>query len=213
MELLAISLAEPKQVEHDGRRIFTGIYKEPTKGPVKAGAFGLEGDAQVDLKNHGGKDKAIYVYTVENYRFWERELEKPSLPFGQFGENFTVSGMPDESVHIGDVFRIGKIVVQVTQPRVPCFKLGIKMGDPSFVNVFLSSGRTGFYFRVLEEGEVRSGDTIVRLREDEEQLNIKDAMLAIVKGPRQQEIIEKALRVEALSQSWRESLEKRRSRP
>jgi MOSC domain-containing protein YiiM len=213
MELLAISLAEPKQVEHDGRSISTGIYKEPVDSPVKASVFGLEGDVQVDLKNHGGKDKAIYVYTVENYRFWERELKKSPFPFGQFGENFTVSGMPDESVHIGDIFQIGKIIVQVTQPRVPSFKLGIKMGDPSFVNVFLTSGRTGFYFRVLEDGEVCPGDAIVRLQEDGERLNIRDAMLAIVKGPRQQEIIEKALRIKALSQSWQESLEKRRLRP
>lgn len=211
MELLAISLAEPKQVEYDGRSISTGIYKEPVEGPVKAGAFGLEGDVQVDLKNHGGKDKAIYVYTVENYRFWERELKKSSFAFGQFGENFTVCGMPDDAVHIGDIFAIGKLVVQVTQPRVPCFKLGIKMGDPSFVDAFLNSGRTGFYFRVLEEGEVNSGDTIVRLQEDEGRLNIRDAMLAIIKGPRQQEIIERALRIEALSESWQESLKKRRT--
>jgi MOSC domain-containing protein YiiM len=210
MELLAISLAEPKQVEYDGRLISTGIYKEPVEGPVKAGAFGLEGDVQVDLKNHGGKDKAIYVYTVENYRFWERELKKSSFAFGQFGENFTVSGMPDDTVHIGDIFAIGELVVQVTQPRVPCFKLGIKMGDPSFVDAFLNSGRTGFYFRVLEEGEVNSGDAIVRLQEDEGRLNIRDAMLAIIKGPRQQEIIERALRIEALSESWKESLKKRR---
>jgi len=212
MELLAISLAEPKQVEYDDRWISTGIYKEPVEGPVKVSAFGLEGDVQIDLKNHGGKDKAIYVYTAENYRFWERELEKTSLPFGQFGENFTVTRMPDETVHIGDIFQVGKIVVQVTQPRVPCFKLGIKMGDPSFVNVFLHSGRTGFYFRVLEEGEVHNGDTITLLHEDEERLNIRDAMLAIIKGPRQQEIIEKALRIKALSQAWQESLEKRRLR-
>jgi len=213
MELLAISLAEPKQVTYDDRLISTGIYKEPVEGPVKASAFGLEGDVQVDLKNHGGKDKAIYVYTVENYRFWERELKKLPLPFGQFGENLTVSGMSDEAVHIGDIFQIGKIVAQISQPRVPCFKLGIKMGDPSFVNVFLTSGRTGFYFRVLEEGEVCPGDKIILLQEDEERLNIQDAMLAIVKGPRQQEIIEKALRIKALSQSWQESLEKRRLRP
>ncbi|BBA34305.1 MOSC domain protein [Methylocaldum marinum] len=210
MELLAISLAEPKQVEYHGRSISTGIYKEPVEGPVKVGTFGLEGDVQVDLKNHGGKDKAIYVYTVENYRFWERELNKSSFAFGQFGENFTVSGMPDDTVHIGDIFAIGKLVVQVTQPRVPCFKLGIRMGDPSFVDAFLNSGRNGFYFRVLEEGEVNSGDTIVRLQQDEVRLNIRDAMLAIIKGPRQQEIIERALRIEALSESWQESLKKRR---
>jgi MOSC domain-containing protein YiiM len=212
VELLAISLAEPKQIEYECRTISTGIYKTPVDGPVKAGAFGLEGDMQADLKNHGGKDKAIYVYTVENYRFWEQELKRPPLPFGQFGENFTVTGMPDETVHIGDVFQIGNIVAQVTQPRVPCFKLGIRMGDPGFVSTFLSSGRTGFYFRVLKEGSVRSGDSIALLQEDEERLNIRDAMLAVRQGPRQQEIIERALRIEALSQSWQNKLEKRRER-
>lgn len=212
MELLAISLAEAKQIEYDGRSVSTGIFKEPVDGPVKGGTFGLEGDVQVDLENHGGKDKAIYVYTVENYRFWEKELGKPPFPYGQFGENFTVRGMPDESVHIGDIFQVGKIVVQVTQPRVPCFKLGVKMGDSSFVDIFLKSGRTGFYFRVLEEGEVCSGDPIILLQEDPERLNIADAMLAIIKGPHQQKIIAKALRIEALSQSWRKSLEKRRLR-
>lgn len=210
MKLLAISLAQAKQVEYNGRSVSTGIFKEPVVGPVKANPFGLEGDVQVDLENHGGKDKAIYVYTAENYRFWEKELDNPPFPYGQFGENFTVSGMPDEAVHIGDIFQVGKIVVQVTQPRVPCFKLGIKMGTPSFVDTFLKSGRTGFYFRVLEEGEVCSGDPIVRVQEGTERLTIADAMLAIIKGPRQQEIIAKALRIEALSQSWRKSLEKRR---
>jgi MOSC domain-containing protein YiiM len=172
--------------------------------------LGLEGDVQVDRKNHGGQDKAIYAYTVENYRFWEQELNRGSFPYGQFGENFTVTGLPDEAVHIGDLFRIGPILVQVTQPRVPCFKLGLKMGDPLFVNAFLRSGRAGFYLRVLEEGEVSPGDTIMRIRVDEERLTLRDAMLALVKGPRQHEIIDRALRIDALSEAWREDLEKRR---
>lgn len=210
MELLAISLAVPKQVEYNQRWISTGIYKEPVSRPVRATALGLEGDVQVDRKNHGGQDKAIYAYTVENYRFWEQELNRGSFPYGQFGENFTVTGLPDEAVHIGDLFRIGPILVQVTQPRVPCFKLGLKMGDPLFVNAFLRSGRAGFYLRVLEEGEVSPGDTIMRIRVDEERLTLRDAMLALVKGPRQHEIIDRALRIDALSEAWREDLEKRR---
>jgi MOSC domain-containing protein YiiM len=209
MELLAISLAVPKQVEYNQRWISTGIYKEPVSHPVRATALGLEGDVQVDRKNHGGQDKAIYAYTVENYRFWEQELNRGSLPYGQFGENFTVTGLPDEAVHIGDLFRIGPILVQVTQPRVPCFKLGLKMGDPLFVNAFLRSGRAGFYLRVLEEGEVSPGDTITRIRMDETRLTLRDAMLALVKGPRQHEIIDRALRIDALSEAWREDLEKR----
>jgi MOSC domain-containing protein YiiM len=209
MELLAISLAVATQVEYNQRRISTGIYKQPVEGPVRATALGLEGDVQVDRKNHGGPDKAVYVYTVENYRHWERELQKSAFPHGQFGENFTVSGMPDERVHIGDLFRIGSILAQVTQPRVPCFKLGIKMGDPAFVPVFLRSGRVGFYLRVLEEGEVRAGDSITRVKEDAERLDIRDSMLARIPGPRQKEIIERALSIEALSEAWRDDLRKR----
>lgn len=209
MELLAISIAVPHEIEHNGRRISTGIYKHPVDTSVQATRLGIEGDAQVDLENHGGPDKAIYAYTIENYRVWERELGKNPFPFGQFGENFTVSGMPDESVHIGDQFLIGRIIVQVTQPRVPCFKLGIKMGDPGFVSRFMHSGRVGFYLRVLAPGRVRAGDTILKVKEDPGRLNIRDAMLARVQGPRRREIIEQALGIEALSEAWRQDLTQR----
>ena len=131
------------------------------------------------------------------------------LPPGQFGENFLVSGMADDAVHIGDVFRIGALRFQVTQPRVPCFKLGIKMDDPQFVRRFHHSGRVGFYLRVLEEGMVRAGDTIECLETDPHHLTIQDAMLALTKGPRQQDIIRQALSIPALSQAWRLSLQKR----
>lgn len=209
MKLLAISVARARELEYERRRILTGIYKEPVEGPVRTTALGLEGDVQVDRENHGGEDKAVYAYTVENYRYWEQEFGKGPFPFGQFGENFTVAGMPDEALHVGDVFRIGGVLMQATQPRVPCFKLGIKMGDPTFVGRFRRSGRVGFYLRVLEEGEVRAGDPISRIEEDAEKLTIRDAMLAIDKGPRQKEIIERALRIDALSRAWRDDLQER----
>jgi MOSC domain-containing protein YiiM len=209
MELLSISLGEPRQIEYNNRWVSTGIYKQPVPRAVGVTALGLAGDVQVDRENHGGRDKAIYVYTVENYRFWQEELGEESFPHGQFGENFTVSGMEDGDVHLGDVFQIGEIVVEVTQPRVPCFKLGVKMGDPRFVEAFLRSGRAGFYLRVLREGAVRAGDGITRVREDAAKLNIRDCMSAIIKGPRQREIIERALAVEALSEAWRKDLQKR----
>ena len=210
MELLAISLSGIREVEYQGRRIETGIYKQPVTGLVRVTVSGLDGDVQADRKHHGGADKAVYAYTVENYRFWERELGK-ILPFGQLGENFAVNGMPDEEVHIGDVFSIGEIIVQVTQPRVPCFKLGIKMGDPGFVARFHHSGRVGFYLRVLQEGVVTAGDPIELLEADPAQLCISVAMLALTKGPRQQEIISRALAISALSQAWREDLQTRQS--
>jgi MOSC domain-containing protein YiiM len=209
VELLAVNLAVVETLEHNGRQVPTGIYKRPVEGSIRATALGLVGDVQVDRENHGGSDKAIYAYTVENYRYWSTVLGQAPFPFGQFGENFTVTAMPDEAVHLGDVFRIGSILVEVTQPRIPCFKLGIKMGDPAFVKAFLHSGRLGFYLRVLEDGEVRAGDDIVRIREDSERLTIRDSALAQVKGPEQKTMIVRALKVPALSQAWRDDLEKR----
>ncbi len=212
MELLAISLARARQVEHNRGLVSTGIFKEPVARRVRAGILGLEGDVQVDRENHGGPDKAIYAYSVENYRHWEAESRRDTpFPYGQFGENLTVTGLPDEAAHIGDVFRIGHVLVQVTQPRVPCFKLGIKMGDPRFVGVFRHSGRVGFYLRVLEEGEIGVGDPIALVRADDARINIRDAMLAVNKGPRQREFIDKVLEVQALSFAWREDLLQRRS--
>lgn len=209
MELLAVSIGQPRYVEYQGRSELTGIYKSPVAGPVAVTTNGLEGDGQADLKNHGGVDKALYVYTLENYRFWENELGLPEQPFGQFGENLTVTQMPDEAVHIGDVFGIGAIVAQVTQPRVPCHKLGIRFGLPQFPARFLPSGRCGFYLRVLDTGVLQAGDAITRLAEDPARLNLRDAMLAIQEGPRQQDIIQRALDIEALSAAWRNDLTRR----
>ncbi|HUL13917.1 MAG TPA: MOSC domain-containing protein [Methylococcaceae bacterium] len=208
MELLAINLSGLKKVAYKDRWIDTGIYKEPVQGAIRLTECGLEGDGQADLKNHGGPDKAVYVYTLENYRYWEWELGR-DLPFGQFGENFTVTGMPDEAVHIGDIFRIGEVKVQVSQPRVPCFKLGIKMEDPAFVGRFHHSGRVGFYLRVLQQGVVTAGDAIELLEAYPAKLSIGEAMLALNKGPRQREIIDRALEIPALSDAWRQDLQKR----
>jgi MOSC domain-containing protein YiiM len=212
MELLAVSLAKARQVEHNRGLVSTGIFKQPVARRAQVGVLGLAGDVQVDRENHGGPDKALYAYSVENYRHWEQELGRAApFPHGQFGENLTVDDLPDEAVHIGDVFRIGGILAQVTQPRVPCFKLGIKMGDPKFVAVFRHSGRVGFYLRVLEGGEIGAGDPIFRVGEDAARINIRDAMLAVNKGPRQREFIDKVLGVPALSFAWREDLTQRRA--
>ena len=208
MQLLAISISEVKRIEYQGRETLTGICKQNIGGPVSVTKDGMEGDCQADPVNHGGVDKAVYAYAAENYRFWEQELGK-QLPYGQFGENLAVSGLTDELVHIGDIFKIGPVEVQVTQPRVPCFKLGMRMEDAGFVRRFHHSGRVGFYLRVLKEGRLSPGDTIERLHADAGQLSIRDAMLALNKNPRQQEIISRALAIPALSQAWRESLMKK----
>lgn len=209
MEILAISVSAPQTLEFAGRSVETGICKRPVQGFAHVGKEGLIGDAQVDRENHGGFDKAVYVYSAENYRYWERELGRP-LPYGQFGENLSVTGMTDENVHIGDIFRLGEVEAQVTQPRVPCFKLGMKMGDLDFVGRFHRSGRVGFYLRILREGSLQAGDGIELLRADPERLNIRDAMLALNKNPLQRQTIARALSIPALSDAWRESLEKKR---
>lgn len=209
MQLLTISRGLPQTVVNNGSPVSTGIFKTPVDQPVTVTATGLDGDGQADLENHGGLDKAVYVYTVENYAYWQKTLERPAMPHGQFGENFTVEGMPDEAVCVGDIFRVGALLMQVTQPRVPCFKLGIRMAMPEFVSLFMVSGRVGFYLRVLEGGVVQAGAAIERVHADEAALDIRDCMLALQEGPRQQEVIRRALSVTALSAAWRDSLLRR----
>lgn len=212
MKLLAISISEPKPVAYKGRQIMTGIFKAPVQHKIRVEFTGLADDGQADRANHGGPDKAIYAYTIENYRYWQKLLHKPTMPYGQFGENFTVEGMPDDQIHIGDIFKVGEAQLQVTQPRVPCFKLGIRMDSPHFPAAFMRSGRVGFYLRVLVEGEVKADDAIERLAQDPVRLSIQEAMNALSKGVEQEAVIRKALRIEALSAAWRRDLEKRLSK-
>ena len=153
--------------------------------------------------------RAVYAYPVENYDYWGRELVRDDLSFGQFGENFTVEGMTEDDVHIGDVFRVGDVLVEVSQPRPPCFKLGIKMSMPRFPKLFLASGRVGFYLRVLEEGEVGAGDGIERVRSDPERLTVRETSHLHFFERENLEGAERALRIPALSPGWRESFEER----
>lgn len=209
MNLLSINVSKPIEVDYQGKKVSTGIYKKPVDAPVFVTKLGIESDGQADLESHGGLDKAIYAYSVENYRYWEETLQRPEMAFGQFGENLTVENMPDDRIHIGDIFEIGKVRIQVTQPRVPCFKLGIKMEMPTFPKQFMRSGRAGFYMRVLEEGEIDQGNTIRLIRQDPATLTIEQAMLAMLKGPMQLKVIKKALTIEALSKAWKDDLSKR----
>jgi MOSC domain-containing protein YiiM len=201
MELLSVNIARHQFIEYG--------YKYAVAGGIHAGFSGLEGDVQVDRENHGGKDKALYAYTVENCAAWANYFGEKSFEPGAFGENLTVSAMPDELVHIGDVFRIGEILVEVTQPRIPCFKLGVKMGDVRFVKHFLNSGRLGFYLRVLEEGRIEAGNKIELVSQATDSLSIRDCMLAYGKNERQKEMIVRALNISALSEAWRNDLMRR----
>jgi MOSC domain-containing protein YiiM len=209
MRLLSVNVSYPMEVAHGRKTVATGIFKEPVSGRVMLRAVNLDGDGQADLVNHGGVDRAVYAYPVENYDYWGRELVRDDLSFGQFGENFTVEGMTEDDVHIGDVFRVGDVLVEVSQPRPPCFKLGIKMGMPRFPKLFLASGRVGFYLRVLEEGEVGAGDGIERVRSGPEQLTVRETSNLLFFESENLEGAERALRIPALSSGWRESFEER----
>lgn len=174
MKLLSVNVSQPKPVFYEDRVIRTSIFKEPVNGRVMMREMNIDGDAQADLKNHGGTYKAVYAYTIENYEYWKGELGRDDFKYGQFGENLTVEGMSEDDVNVGDVFQIGNAVIQVTQPRNPCYKLGIKMDSSEFVRTFLESCLLGIYFRVLEEGEIGAGDDIERIEIDPVGISVRE---------------------------------------
>src|SRR5579859_2089274 len=163
MKLLSINVSFPKVIEADDQRVETGFFKQPVKGPAKVGKLNIEGDGQADLSVHGGVDKAVYVYSWKNVEYWKTFLNREDLRPGSFGENLTVDELPDTEVCLGDQFEIGTARFLVTQPRFPCFKLGIAMGRPDFVKTFHKGGRNGFYLRVIHEGTISAGDKIRRI--------------------------------------------------
>jgi len=209
VRLLSVNVSLPREVAHGRRTVSTGIFKEPVGGRVMLRRLNLDGDGQADLINHGGPHRAAYAYTVENYDHWRRELGRDDLAFGQFGENFTVRGMPEGEVRVGDVFSVGGALVEVSQPRPPCFKLGIKMGLPTFPKLFLASGRVGFYLRVLEEGKVGAGDEFAFEEGDPGGMPVREVSRLLFFEPENLEGAARALRVRALSPGWRESFEAR----
>ena len=207
MKLLSVNVSQPRDVAYNGKMVQTGIFKQPVKRRIWLRKLGLDGDGHGDLAVHGGIDKAVYAYPIEHYEYWRRELERNELSFGQFGENLTVEGLLEEEVHIGDVFRIGGAQVQVTQPRVPCFKLGLKMRLPTFPKQFLASEKSGFYLRVLVEGKVGADDPIERIKIDSARLSIKEVHHLYYFDNCNRQGIKRVLDVTALSDSWRESFE------
>ena len=209
MKLISVNVSPPREVVHKGKTVTTGIFKEPIHGRVMLGTSNLDGDGQADLVGHGGVYKAAYAYSVENYDYWKRELGRADFAFGQFGENLTVEGMTEDEVHVGDVFRVGGTLVEVTQPRVPCYKLGIKMGLRGFEKRFLASGRVGFYLRVLEEGEVGAGDVLERVRADPGRMTVREICHLLYFDPENLQGARNALRIRALSPGWRQSFEER----
>src|ERR1700689_1359984 len=205
--LLSVNVGMPRDIVGRDRTVRTGIWKDPVRGRCRVGKLNLDGDGQGDLAGHGGKWRAVFVYQIESYRHWQDQLRRSDFVYGQFGENFTVEGLPDNGVYIGDRYRIGSALFEVTQPRVTCYRVGIRMNEPRMAALLTSSGRPGFYFRVLEEGEVGAGDEIVKVGEAKERMTVAEinALLYFPNHPHGQ--LERALRIEALSPGWRGSFE------
>jgi MOSC domain-containing protein YiiM len=209
MKLLSINVGLPREIEWQGKRVRTSIFKSASAGHVRVMTLNLEGDEQSDLSVHGGAHKAVYAYPSEHYPFWHEEVPEVDLPLGAFGENFTTEGLFEEAVHIGDRFRVGSAEFIVTQPRLPCFKLGIRFGRPEMVKRFLRSGRTGFYLAVLEEGSVTAGDSIELLARDEHGVTVADIVNLYTAGATDQDLLQRASALPALPTDWRDHFRKR----
>jgi len=204
--LISVQVGVPRTVLLDGGEVSTGIFKTPVRERVRMRALNLEGDRQADLSVHGGRDKAVYAYPSEHYAYWKKELPGVDLPWGSFGENLTTQGLLEGDVFLGDRFTIGEAEVVVTQPRIPCYKLNLKFQRGDMAKRFLASHRSGFYFRVLREGEIGAGDEIVRVHQDENHVSVSDVLKVYLGAPDSEELRERALRVKYLSNSWREEL-------
>ena len=203
--LVSVNVGLPKDVSWQGRTVFTGVFKDPVPGSRRVGRLNVDGDGQGDLSGHGGEQRAVFVYQIDSYRYWEHELGRHDFVYGQFGENFTVEGLADDEVCIGDRYQIGSATFEVTQPRVTCYRVGIRMNDPQIPALLVSHHRPGFYFRVLEEGEVQAGDNIIKLSSGPEQMTVADVDgLLYLPGHTRQGLL-RALRIPALSPGWQGS--------
>ena len=204
MKIISINVGQPRLVVSNGRTVSTGIYKAPVAGRVMLRTLNLDGDRQADLTVHGGRTKAVYVYPSEHYSFWREELPGTELPRGMFGENFTVEGFDESIVNMGDRFRVGSADVTVTEPRMPCYKLGIKFGRTDILKRFLASGRTGFYLSVQREGEVEAGDEFELIERDENNVTVSDITRLYARDRGDVDMMRRAIALEALPHSWRD---------
>jgi MOSC domain-containing protein YiiM len=206
MKMISLNVGLPREVIWHGRSVTTGIYKQPAEGRVALRKLNLDGDRQADLTVHGGEYKAVYCYSAEHYEYWKKELPGRELPMGMFGENFTVQGLLEEHVHLGDRFRVGSAEVVVTQPRLPCYKLGVRFGSDDMVKRFLASGRGGFYLAVTREGEVGAGDEITVISRDERAVPVPEiTRLYVLRrwGTEDLVSLRQAMQVAALPQTWK----------
>jgi len=207
-KLIALSVSKPVEITYGDRKLSTGIFKNPVSGPVMVRKYNIDGDGQADLSVHGGVDKAVYCYPHEHYAYWQNELGQ-EFPPGQFGENLTTEGFLEDTVRVGDRFRVGEALIEATQPRMPCFKFGIKMGDPKIIKKFLLARRPGFYCRVIEEGMTEAGDTMVLEQAAENDLTIAKVLELGAFDKESIEGLRAAVAVDALADVWKDDFRAR----
>jgi MOSC domain-containing protein YiiM len=203
MKIVSVNVGSPREVTWQGKLVTTGIFKEPVSGPVMMRTLNLDGDGQADLTVHGGVSKAVYAYPSEHYDYWRTELPGVDLPWGMFGENFTTEGLLEEAVYIGDKFRIDETEVMVTEPRMPCYKLGIKFGRADIIKRFLASRRTGFYFAVVHEGMVGAGDAAELIGREQDEISVADITRLYAFEKDDLKSLRRAIEVEALPENWK----------
>ena len=203
MHIASVNVSVPRTVVWRGRQVRTGIFKEPVRGPVMVRTLNLDGDRQADLRVHGGPTKALYAYPADHYSFWRHELPDTTLAFGMFGENLTGDWPHEDAVYVGDRFRVGSAEMTVTEPRLPCYKLGIKFGRDDIIKRFLVSGRTGFYLAVVREGTVETGDAVALIERSEHGVTIADITRLYAYDRRNRDLLRRAVDLPALPEAWR----------
>jgi MOSC domain-containing protein YiiM len=205
MRIVSLNVGMPQELRWHGHTVETGIFKEPVAGRVALRKLNLDGDGQADLTVHGGEHKAVYCYAVEHYEYWKKQLGR-DLPMGMFGENFTTEGLLEKDAHLGDLYRVGSAEVVVTQPRLPCYKLGVRFAADEMVKRFMASGLTGFYLAVRREGEVGAGDEIVRISRDANAVAVTEiTRLYVTKrfGPDDLDSLRRIMEIESVPEDWK----------
>ena len=205
--LLSVNVGLPRDIAWQGKTVHTAVWKATVQGPRAVRRLNIDGDGQGDLGGHGGEHRAVFVYQIDSYRYWQSELGRNDLTYGQFGENFTVEGLPDREVCIGDRYRIGSALFEVTQPRVTCYRVGIRMNEPRMAALLVARGRPGFYLRVLEEGQVEAGDEIVQVGVGPERMSVFEINALLYMPGHSRSQLERALRIPQLSAGWRGSFQ------
>lgn len=205
--LLSVNVGLPRDIAWQGKTVHTSVWKTSVQGPRMVRRLNIDGDGQGDLAGHGGEHRAVLVYQLDSYRYWQSELGRDDFSHGQFGENFTVDGLPDHEVCIGDRYRIGRAVFEVTQPRVTCYRVGIRMNEPQMAALLVARGRPGFYLRVIQEGEVEAGDEIVQVGSGAERMSVAEIDALLYRPGHSRSGLERALRIPAVSDGWRASFQ------